>query len=126
MKTPITTVTPRGRKALLKAVADMRKYDHVFLSPDGAAHFEHAFGVKLRTYVVKANPRDPKGLTLNDGATQAEGIAAEEMACQVCDHFEVAYDDKMGRGFQLRACCDALDAWINALPLTPRKYGAAK
>lgn len=88
-----------------------------FLDSQGAQHFGDIFGFIPRTYIAKADPPGtPKGLTLADGATSARGIGAHELAMQVCDHFGVKYEGKMGRGFQLRACCNALEAWLRSTP----------
>jgi hypothetical protein len=95
----------------LKAVADLRGYDHCFMTKEGVEDFATRFGLagKIKPYVVKANPNDPKGLTLDNGATSAIGMDAAILASVICDHLGVKYMSKMGRGFQLRACCDALE-----------------
>lgn len=102
---------PTKRGHYLKLIAKLREYDHLFITPEGANHFSTPFGFKAHTYVLKANPSDPKGLTLNNGATEAEGIDAQDLAMQICRHLKVPFDSKFGRGSQLRACCDALEAW---------------
>ena len=99
---------------LLKYVDDLRNYDHAFLTCEGAEYFSKPFGFTARTSVVRANPKDPKGLTLDDGAKQANGIDAVHLAIQICRHVGVEYDEKFGRGSQLRACCDALEAWAKS------------
>lgn len=103
---------------LLKAVEDLRGYDHVFLSEEGVNKFSERFGVKLTPAKYYENPRDPKGLTLEDGpevhkdkrGRYAMGLDAMVMAMSICDQLGVQYMDKMGRGSQLRVCCDALEA----------------
>lgn len=97
-------------KSKLALIADLRHYDHAFLTREGALHFSKPFGFEAYTYVAKANPQDFKGLTLANGATEAEGIDAADLAEQICRHVGVKYDSKFGRGSQLRACCDALEA----------------
>lgn len=107
------TPTPEHRRAWLAAVADLRDYDHAFLDEEGVKHFGDIFGFIPRTYIAKADPPGtPKGLTLEGGRKSARGLGAHELAMQVCRHFGVAYETKMGRGSQLRYCCDALEAWL--------------
>lgn len=94
--------------AMQKAIEDLRGWDHCLISEEGAIKLAKPFGIVPRCHTYYANPRDPKGLTLNDGADSAVGIAAETLACQICDGLGVKYRQCLGRGFQLRACCDAL------------------
>jgi hypothetical protein len=98
---------------LMKYVDELREYDHAFLTVEGAEYFTEPFGFTARTAMVRANPNDIKGLTLNNGAKQARGIDAVDLAKQICNHVGVDYDDKFGRGSQLRVCCDALEAWAS-------------
>jgi hypothetical protein len=98
----------------VKLIAELREYDHLFLSPEGAKHFTAPFGFKAHTYTMKANPNEFKGLTLNNGATEAEGVEADVLAMQICRHLLIPFPSKFGRGSQLRACCDALEAWALA------------
>lgn len=101
------------RKQALKGVEELRKYDHVFLSVVGVTKISEFFGYTARSWLHKANPGDPKGLTLKNGATQALGRDATSLAVEICDRFNVPYDEKFGRGSQLRACCDALEAFFS-------------
>ena len=98
---------------LLKLVGKLREYDHAFLTKEGAEFFSKPFGFTACTHVVHANPTAPKGLTLNNGAESADGIDAVDLAGQICRHVGVKYDEKFGRGSQLRSCCDALEAWFS-------------
>ena len=95
--------------AKLKAVNELREYDHIFLSPEGVERFARAFNVKLTPYRAYANQKEPKGLTLNDGAKSAMGMDAHYMAQAICRQLGVKYVEKHGRGSALRACCDALE-----------------
>jgi len=97
---------------LMVYVDELRQCDHAFLTVEGAHYYSKPFGFTARTYVAHANPDDPKGLTLDSGAESARGIAAHDLAMQICDHVGVAYRETMGRGSQLRLCCDALEAWM--------------
>jgi hypothetical protein len=101
---------------LLKAVADLREYDHAFIDPEGAKKLAAPFDVTPRTYIERVNPNDPKGVTFNDGRLEAEGIDAAILAQQICGALDVDYDGKFGRGSQLRACCDALQKWVEEMP----------
>lgn len=105
-----------ARVCLQTYVDELRGYDHAFLTVEGADYFSNPFGFKARTYVARANPTEPKGLTLDNGADSAEGIAADNLAMQICDHVGVEYHRGLGRGSQLRACCDALQRWLKGQP----------
>ena len=105
----------KDKAELLKAVADLREYDHAFITPEGAARLAEPFDVVPRTYLERVNPNDPKGVTFDDGRQEAEGIDAAVLAMQICNAKHVVYDSKFGRGSQLRACCDALEAWAKEL-----------
>jgi len=102
------------KNTALTLVSELRQYDHAFLSREGALKFSQPFGFDAYTYVMQANPQDFKGLTLHDGSKEAEGIDAQDLAMQICDHLDVKYQSKFGRGSQLRACCDALEAHFKA------------
>jgi len=93
---------------ILKAIDLLAEYDHCFISPEGAQAICKPFGMTPRTYVLQANPSHPKGLTLNNGAKEAEGVAADDLAEQLCEFTAVPYASKFGRGSQLRECCRAL------------------
>jgi hypothetical protein len=97
-----------------EAIEGLREYDHAFLSEEGADTFSDAFGFKARTAVVEATPNEPKGLTLKNGAKSARGIAADELAVQICEHVGVEYPEMFGRGSRLRACCDALEQFLSS------------
>lgn len=105
-----------ARICLQTYVDELRGYDHAFLTVEGADYFSKPFGFKARTYVARANPNDPKELTLASGADSAEGIAADILAMQICDHVRVEYYRGLGRGSQLRVCCDALQRWLKSQP----------
>lgn len=104
-------MTAKTPDELLQLVTELRKYDHVFMSVEGAHYFSEPFGFTARTYMAHANPDDPKGLTLEGGAKSAVGVSAHELAIQICEHVRATYAQSMGRGSQLRLCCDALERW---------------
>jgi hypothetical protein len=107
-------MTEKHVRMMLQIVNELRDCDHAFLSPEGADHFSKPFGFKAETWIHQASPNEPKGLTLSDGAKQAEGIDASYLAQQICRHVGVEYASKFGRGSQLRACCDALEQWLKS------------
>ena len=92
----------------LEWVSKLREYDHLFLNEKGVKMFAKAFGVKLTPYTATANPSDPKGLTFNDGAESGYGMDAADMAESICRQLKIPYEPKMGRGFRLQSCCNAL------------------
>lgn len=92
-----------------KEVLDILEHEtHSFFTDEFVAQVNEAFDTKLKPSIHYADLRNPKGLTLNSGATQASGLSALEIALRLCDHFHVRYDPKMGRGFQVRTCVAAL------------------
>jgi hypothetical protein len=101
--------SPKATKAeQITATEELSTYDHAFLTTEGVEHFTKPFGFRGHTYVHKANPTEPKGLTLKDGATESEGQDAARLAEEICRHLGVEYPEKFGRGSQLRVCCEAL------------------
>lgn len=101
---------PIDKAKALELIKELREYDHLFLTREGALNFSKPFGFEARTWVHKADPTDPKGLTFHDGRKQAEGIDAAVLAGQICSHLGVKARSMFGRGSQLRSCCDALEA----------------
>lgn len=66
-----------------------------------------AFGVSLICHEYAAGG-GPKGLTTNDGANSARGLASFDIAPMLCGALGVKYEAFLGRGFQVRACVKAL------------------
>ncbi len=95
----------RTVKAQKKVVEELLDYDHAFLTKEGAEHFTKPFGFAARTYIERANPNNPKGLTLPGGTYEAEGIAAHKLALQIASHLGVEVPDMFGIGSQLRVAC---------------------
>lgn len=105
-------MTTKDRAAQLAAVNELRKYDHAFISAEGVRHFARAFGVDIEPRMTKANasPDNPKGLTLEGGATEAEGLDAVELAELICIHFDIGSGSFLnGRGARLRVACDSIE-----------------
>lgn len=96
------------RTKQIEVVKELSGYSHCLISPAGVRHFCEPFGLKPNIAHYKANPKDPKGLTLNDGAEEAEGSPAEYVAMDICRHLGLKYMQKLGRGFQLHECCRVL------------------
>lgn len=94
------------------AVNELLSYDHCFIDPDSALTISRAFGFDCDCYVEKCDYKHPKGLTFVDGRKEAYGIAAEVLACQICAYLNIEYPHMMGRGFQLRACCTAIEQYL--------------
>lgn len=113
MKTVDIRGTADERKVKLEAVKDLRDYDHAFLSEEGVAKFAEVFGVTLKPTKHYAEPNHPKGLHLANGAKSAVGMDSSEMAQSICNQLDVKYSRMMGRGFQLRVCCDALEKYFS-------------
>lgn len=99
----------RKKMTPAEAALALHDYDHAFMSAEGVRWFARSLGVKIKPYLRKANPRDPKGLSFNDGATEAMGMCAAEFAARACRELGVDYPEKYGRGSQLHACAAALE-----------------
>lgn len=71
MNSDIRKMTP------LEAVAELRQFDHAFISEEGCKAFHFAFGQpEYGGQTYRASPNEPKGLTLKDGAKEAVGMDA--------------------------------------------------
>lgn len=79
--------------------------DHSFMKPEFVKEANDVFGSHIGTYLAKANPKDFKGLTLNDGATEAEGQDAHKIAEQLAEHLGLEWQEMFGIGSELRECC---------------------
>jgi hypothetical protein len=79
--------------AQLAAVGELRDCDHLFLSAEGVKSFSETFGVDIKPRLAKADasPDNPKGLTLSDGASEAIGLDAAELAELICIRLGVDY-----------------------------------
>lgn len=83
---------------------------HILFTGDFLKEINEAFGLRIRPSLYHAEPNEPKGLVLDNGHHEAIGISAYDAAICLCQHLRVQYERKMGRGFQVRACVDALRA----------------
>lgn len=88
---------------------DMVENTHTLWAKSFVDRVNEAFGtnIQCRRYYAGGGP---KGLTMNDGADHAVGLACFDLAPMLCTALSVEYESKMGRGFQVRACVDALKA----------------
>jgi hypothetical protein len=91
------------------AIDNLAAYDHALISAKGCKDLAAAFGVadQITTHTYYAG-EGKGGLTLFGGEKKAEGLEASVLACQICNALGVEYESKLGRGFQLRTCCEAL------------------
>lgn len=97
------------RNLQIERMKDLAFNTHILFNEKGARKYTDPFGIhpKLRKY--HAQPNDPKGLTLNDGASWAMGIASWDLAYQIYNHFGLTdAESKMGRGSQQREYCYAV------------------
>ena len=106
----------KSKLTRLEAATALHDYDHAFMSGAGVREFARIFGVskKVKPFVHKANPTAIKGLSLNGGDKEAEGMCAAQFACEVCRALNVEYPSKFGRGSQLHAAASALEAHFEA------------
>jgi hypothetical protein len=99
------------KAAQIASLEYLRRFcDHAFLTAEGVEKLTKPFGFKGYTYTEHVNPRDPKGVTFNDGRKSGEGADAMRVAEQIATHLGLGYTIMMGRGSALRDYCErALD-----------------
>lgn len=95
----------------LALARELHDYDHAFLNAEGVAHFAEGFGVTLNPSRHYASPRQPKGLTLDNGAKSAIGMDAADMAEEIARQVTGFQPWQSGRGFRLRSAIAALEAY---------------
>lgn len=95
------------------ALHELETNTHLFWKSEAAKDLTRPFGFECRVIEYKANPRDPKGLTLDNGARSAVGAASWDISSQICSHLKVRSEGKLGRGFQVRSDCDAARRYLN-------------
>lgn len=81
---------------------------HTLFTNEMVEKINGAFGLRIRPKMYRANPSEPKGLTLDNGRKDAIGISALDAAIELCAALNVQFESKMGRGYQVRACVEAL------------------
>lgn len=96
----------------LEAVNELVKYDHCFMTVDGARTLAEPFGydVEKIAYIAKDTRSEFKGLTMEgkQEGDEALGVDADRLAEALCQHLELEYRPMMGRGFRLRHCCQVI------------------
>lgn len=87
---------------------------HTLWKPDAASALTRPFGFecKVREHVADGD-RNPKGLTLANGAKSAIGAASWDISGQIASHYNLRPEGKLGRGFQVRADCEAIRRHLN-------------
>lgn len=82
---------------------------HILWSPEGATEILKPFGIKAETSIYEADGnKNPKGLTLKNGATEARGAPSSDLSYQLKCHFNIESRGCNGRGFQVRTDCEAV------------------
>lgn len=82
---------------------------HTLWAPSFVEKVNDAFGtsIKCHSYIADGH-RNPKGLSLHDKGDVAIGLACFDLAPILCSALGVKYEYKLGRGFQVQACVEAL------------------
>ena len=99
------------------ALTTLAGWHHSFVSEESANQVARSLGI---TKPVPCHPGysdldgNPKGLTMNPGREGSRGIAGWSLAQWICDQLGVAYESKLGRGFQTQACAEALNNHFKA------------
>ena len=112
----ITKPTKTQIKAQIKAAKELMGRTHELLNEKGVKMYADPFvGFTPRLKTYHANPRDPKGLTLNDGSKSAVGLATWDLAWQIYNHLDLTgAQDCFGRGSQQRAYLDVVVKHLEA------------
>lgn len=71
------------------------------------------FNCRMQTYKNDASPSNPKGLTIDNGAKSAIGASSWNISGQIVHHVGAKSVSCLGRGFQVRADCDAVRKHLN-------------
>ncbi len=97
------------------ALHELECNTHILWSPEAARRLTAPFGFecKLHIYEADGGPHNPKGLTLKNGRPHAEGAASWNISGQIASHYNLEPKGMMGRGFQVRADCDAIRRYLN-------------
>jgi hypothetical protein len=90
------------------ALDKLEQGTHVFWNPKGVQMLTEPFGFKGKVFTEYANPKDPKGLTFDNGAKSAEGADSISVSNQILDHYNLTAEHKLGRGFQVRVNVEAI------------------
>jgi len=100
----------------LSAVAALRDLDHVIFNREESQALCDSMGVDSRgipVYAMEHHPEEFKGARLKGCTEIGErriSIGADELAVWLCEQLDIEYASKMGRGSQLRECCNVLEA----------------
>lgn len=88
---------------------------HCLWTPEAAIAITKPFGFHCKTHIYEADggPHNPKGLTLENGRPHALGASSWDISGQIVSHFKIRSEGKLGRGFQVRADCDAVRKHLN-------------
>ena len=105
-------ITKEQEAALSKLECDT----HCLWNDSAVIEITAPFGFigKSRVYEADGGPHNPKGLTLNNSRPHAVGASSWDISGQICSHLKVRSEGKLGRGFQVRADCDAIRKHLNA------------
>jgi len=92
-----------------EVLQEMLENTHSLFNQDFVGEVNAAFNTDIKCHRYKADGDvNPKGLTLDNGATSAIGLACFDLAEELCDTLKLEYTQTMGRGFQVMVCVEAL------------------
>jgi len=98
------------------ALSALAGWHHSFVSEESANRVARALGVQKPVPCHRGYSNqdgDPKGLSMKSGQEGSRGIAGWSLAQWICTRLGVAYESKMGRGFQTQSCVEALSKQFN-------------
>jgi hypothetical protein len=81
---------------------------HDFWTPERANELTRPFGFEAFTHEERADYKSPKGLRLKDNAKSAVGASSLDISGQIVAKTGAEAGSFIGRGFQVRANCDAI------------------
>jgi hypothetical protein len=105
-------ITKEQEAALNKLECDT----HCLWRPEAAIDLTLPFGFECHLHIYEADggPHNPKGLVLNNGRPHATGASSLDISGQIARHVGANPEGKLGRGFQVRANCEAIRRKLNA------------
>jgi hypothetical protein len=109
------TVDKAQIKLQIEKLRELAGNTHTLFNEKGVKEYADAFpGFTPRLMKYKAEPNNPKGLTLNNGAKEAIGLASWDLAYQICSHYDCKAESALGRGTQQRLYCNAVIKHLEA------------
>ena len=95
-----------------EAIKYMERNTHTLIGEAQLKEIADAFGAKVDAQVYQNEPSNPKGLHTHGRVSEVKGLPCFVLAPTICNALGLEYLQLVGRGFQVRACCEALRHWV--------------